>query len=209
MGVLGVLLLDRFGGGVRLRPSTSADGTGNDDILLLKGVPRGSRLSGGNLIGCRFFLLVCGAAGVLSTSTEPDPTVRPRLCLIVPLLLRGVSVFVGSMPRLSICRSSVSSRPGLFVGSEGDGWADDSLRAEVENEKMLCSGSFGDSYAFGMAGTGGTSSSTSPAELWTLRGLGVGSRDPERAGLPRVWSVPVPSLNEFRLEFDDNDIPDA
>jgi hypothetical protein len=36
--------------------------------------------------------------------------------------------------------------------------------------------SFGDSYAFGIAGTGGTSSSSLlPAELWTLLGFGVGN----------------------------------
>lgn len=40
--------------------------------------------------------------------------------------------------------------------------------------------SFGDSYALGMAGTGGTSSSSLfPAELWTFLGLGVGSREDE------------------------------
>lgn len=40
--------------------------------------------------------------------------------------------------------------------------------------------SFGDSNAFGIAGTGGTSSSSSlPAELCTFLGLGVGSLDVE------------------------------
>jgi hypothetical protein len=37
--------------------------------------------------------------------------------------------------------------------------------------------SFGDSYAFGIAGTGGTSNSSSfPAEL-CIRGFGVGNRE--------------------------------
>lgn len=89
MGVLGVLLLARFGGGVVLRSSTSAEDTGKDDILLLKGVPSGSRFNGGSLIGWRFFLLVCGTEGVLSTSADPEPTVIPLLCLIVLLALRG------------------------------------------------------------------------------------------------------------------------
>jgi hypothetical protein len=82
MGVLGVLLTARFGGGVTLRSSTSAEGAGNDDIrFLLKGVPSGSKFNGGSLIGWRFFLVDCGATGVLSGS-DPEPTVRPRLCLI-------------------------------------------------------------------------------------------------------------------------------
>jgi hypothetical protein len=51
MGVLGVLLTVRFGGGVTLRTSTSAEGAGNDEMRLLKGVPRGSRFKGGSLIG--------------------------------------------------------------------------------------------------------------------------------------------------------------
>jgi hypothetical protein len=39
--------------------------------------------------------------------------------------------------------------------------------------------SFGDSYAFGIAGTGGTSSSSSwLAELWRFRAFGAGSREP-------------------------------
>lgn len=59
IGVLGVLLVARFGGGVMLRPSTSAEGAGNEDIRLLKGVPSGNRFNGGSLMGCKFFLLEC------------------------------------------------------------------------------------------------------------------------------------------------------
>jgi len=51
MGVLGVLLTDRLGGGVTLRMSISAEGAGNEEIRLLEGVPRGSRFNGGSLIG--------------------------------------------------------------------------------------------------------------------------------------------------------------
>ena len=59
IGVLGVLLAARFGGGVTFRSSTSAEGAGNDEIRLLKGVPSGSRFKGGSLSGCKFFLLEC------------------------------------------------------------------------------------------------------------------------------------------------------
>lgn len=58
IGVLGVLLVALLGGGVVLRASTSVEGAGNDEILLLNGVPRGSRLRGGSRIGCKFFLLL-------------------------------------------------------------------------------------------------------------------------------------------------------
>lgn len=57
MGVLGVLLADLLGGGVVLRSSVSVEGAGKAEIRLLNGVPRGKRLSGGNRIGCKFFLL--------------------------------------------------------------------------------------------------------------------------------------------------------
>jgi hypothetical protein len=109
MGVLGVLFVARFGGGVVARSSTSADGTGNADILLLNGVPSGSKFKGGSLIGCKFFLLVCGTTGVFSTSAEPEPTVRPRLCRIVLLAFRGGFVLVGSIPSASMSSSSVVS----------------------------------------------------------------------------------------------------
>jgi hypothetical protein len=85
MGVLGVLLAARFGGGVMSRLSTSPEGAGNEEMRLLTGVSRGSRFNGGNLIGCRSFLLECCIVGVLSASAFA-PTVRPRLCLMDPVL---------------------------------------------------------------------------------------------------------------------------
>jgi hypothetical protein len=97
IGVLGVLLTARFGGGVTLRSSTSAEGAGNDEMRLLNGVPRGSKFNGGNLIGCRFFLVECCATGVLSGS-DPEPTVRPRRCLIDPVLLLDKSPLRDSLP---------------------------------------------------------------------------------------------------------------
>jgi hypothetical protein len=114
IGVLGVLL-PRFGGGVvTLRPSPSADGIGNDDILLLNGVPRGNRFRGGSRSGWRFFLLLTGITGVFSTS--PDPTVSPLLCLMLRLPLDeselgvpGVSAFLRSSPEPSRAWNFVSS----------------------------------------------------------------------------------------------------
>lgn len=52
--------------------------------------------------------------------------------------------------------------------------------------------SFGDSYAFGIAGTGGTSSSSLfPAELWMLRGFGVGNLEDEGGSGIRGCNDPV------------------
>lgn len=61
-----------------------------------------------------------------------------------------------------------------------------------------------------MAGTGGTSSPSSPpAELCTFLDLGVGSREPARVGLGRKGSDALLILSEFRLELEDSEMPDA
>jgi len=60
-----------------------------------------------------------------------------------------------------------------------------------------------------MAGTGGTSSSSIPAELCTFRGLGVGKRDDDKIWLFRELAPPFGVLRwtELALEVDDMDIP--
>jgi hypothetical protein len=76
--------------------------------------------------------------------------------------------------------------------------------------KLLRSGSFGDSYALGIAGTGGTSSSSSPpAELCTFRGFGVGRRELDITWLVRVGIPEPPILREFRLELEESEMPEA
>ena len=203
MGVLGVLLRARFGGGVTAPSSSSQDGAGKDDILLLKGVPSGSKLRGGSLIGCRFFLLDCCTGGVLSCS-EPFPTVKPRLCLIDPELL-----FEKPVSTVSFCLGSDFCASGVATGSWGAGWGVLIFDGAVVNVKLPRSGSLGDSYAFGMAGTGGTSSCSPPAELCTFRGFGAGSREPEGAGLTRRGIEDGPTFSEFKLELDESETPEA
>jgi hypothetical protein len=84
------------------------------------------------------------------------------------------------------------------------------LYEDVEKLKLLRSGSFGDSYAFGIAGTGGTSSSSSPpAELCTFLGFGVGRRELDRTGLVRVGMPEPLTFRELRLELDESEIPEA
>jgi hypothetical protein len=208
MGVLGVLLTLRFGGGVTLRSSTSAEGAGNDEMRLLKGVPRGSKFNGGSLIGWRFFLTECGVVGVLSCS-DPEPTVRPRLCLMDPALFFDMSLFKGSLPGVSTCRASLFAWL-IAGGAVGGGGGMLDLNGAVEKWKLLRSGSFGDSYAFGIAGTGGTSSSSSPpAELCTFLGLGVGKRELDNTGFVRMGMEEPPTFKEFRLEFEESEIPEA
>jgi hypothetical protein len=96
-------------------------------------------------------------------------------------------------------------------GAEGGGWGTPDWKDDDENWKLPRSGSCGDSYALGIAGTGGTSSSSSPpAELWTLRGLGAGSREVDRVRFGmRMGIEDPPTLSEFKLEFDDSEMPEA
>lgn len=212
MGVPGVLFTERFGGGVTLRSSISAEGAGKDEMRLLKGVPRGSRFNGGSLIGWRFFLAECCVAGLLSGSAAA-PTVRPRLCLMDPVLFFDRSPVKASLPGVSTCRTSLLT---LLVAGGADGGGADGgggmldLNDAVEKVKLLRSGSFGDSYAFGIAGTGGTSSSSSPpAELCTFRDFGVGRRELDKVGFVRSGIAEPPTFKEFRLEFEESEMPDA
>lgn len=208
MGVLGVLLTARFGGGVTLRFSTSAEGAGNDEIRLLKGVLRGSKFNGGSLIGCKFFFVDGCATGVRSGS-DPEPTVRPRRCLMEPVLPLDISLLMDWLCGVSACGAAlVPLLPAGGADGGGAGMCD--LNDDVEKLKLLRSGSFGDSYAFGIAGTGGTSSGSSPpAELCTFLGFGVGKREPDNTGLARVGMAEPPLVKEFRLEFEESDIPEA
>lgn len=201
MGVLGVLLAARFGGGVRVRLSTSSEGAANEEMRLLTGVSRGSKFNGGSLMGCRSFLLECCIVGVLSGSALA-PTVSPRLCLMEPVLELKCEA---SFPTCS------SFRPPYTLVLAEEGFDADGVLgfAEVENENVWRSGSFGDSKALGMAGTGGTSSVSPPAELCTFRGFAVGSRELWRVGLVRSGIEEPPTFKELMLEVEDKEMPEA
>jgi hypothetical protein len=61
-----------------------------------------------------------------------------------------------------------------------------------------------------MAGTGGTSSASSPpAELCTFRDFGVGNRELDGTGIVRIGMAEPPTFKEFILEFDESEIPEA
>lgn len=60
-----------------------------------------------------------------------------------------------------------------------------------------------------MAGTGGTSSVSPPAELWTLRGFAVGSLELCRVRLVRRGIEEPPTFRELMLEVEDKEMPEA
>jgi hypothetical protein len=62
--------------------------------------------------------------------------------------------------------------------------------------------SFGDSYALGIAGTGGTSSSLLPAALCKLLAFGAGSRDERGGGGTLGCREPVDVRTALKLAFD-------
>ena len=78
------------------------------------------------------------------------------------------------------------------------------LAPAVEKENVWRSGSFGDSKALGIAGTGGTSSPSTPAELWTLRGFAVGNLELCKVGLVRRgMEEPLGGFKELMLDVED------
>jgi len=205
IGVLGVLLAARFGGGVTLRSSGSSEGAGKEDIRLLNGVPSGSRFSGGSLIGCRFFLLDCCTVGVVFSGSGPFPIVKPLLCLMDPELL-----FANPPSRVSFCRGSADCASSVATDSCDAGWEAPAFGGCVGKPKLVRSGSLGDSKAFGIAGTGGTSSCSPPLELCAFRGFGAGNRELDGAGLARRGiEEGGPTFSELRLELEESETPDA
>jgi hypothetical protein len=85
--------------------------------------------------------------GVLSGS-DPEPTVRPRLCRIDPVLcfeksLRRDSLLGSSTSRISLLTLVLETGAGGADAGGGGGMLD--LNDDVENAKLLRSGSFGDS----------------------------------------------------------------
>jgi hypothetical protein len=69
--------------------------------------------------------------------------------------------------------------------------------------------SLGDSYAFGIAGTGGTSSSSSAdAEFWPLLSFGAGRRDMEADCGKRGCREPVDVRTVLKLAFDPIERPE-
>lgn len=130
---------------------------------------RGNKFKGGSRKGCRFFL-TCVALFCWSTS-EFEP--RGTWC-------RGFgsrSDFIGSRAEPLPDKLLVEV---LFILLVSNGRLDFRLLKSAGSAGE----SFGDSYALGIAGTGGTSSSSLlPAELCTLRPFGAGNLDEAGGGI--------------------------
>jgi hypothetical protein len=148
IGVLGVALWFHFGGGVEV-PSSTLRGSCRALTLAIVGVLKGNKLRGGNRNGCKFFLLTLEVSDGLDSPSNLSPTL-PRF------RRSSSSIFKGSRKGVVGNTSAVDELAALLV-SRGK------LDLRTANRGYsICS--LGDSYAFGIAGTGGTSSSVA-AEL--------------------------------------------
>lgn len=173
IGVVGVFAF-LLGGGVRLRSEGPC--SWRAAILVAVEVLSGPRLRGGSRRGWRFFL--CDAAPFFSASAL-EACIDLR-ALGFRLTFAEISVDCGPvrLPVELLWILLASNAKVDFLFSMKDCSANDSL---------------GDSYAFGIAGTGGTSSSSSMVDvLCRLTAFGAGSR--ELGGRPRLirgWIEPV------------------
>jgi len=169
MGVLGVFIVLRAAGGVVV-PSLDSFFELNALIFAAVGVLSGRRFNGGNLRVCKFFLLDL-RCGLALTSGSTDGSVGAGngggladTCEEV-LGARGVSIaFIASASVETTGLAEIAPSKGgrLEDRAEKNGWS--------------CSLP-GDSYALGIAGTGGTSSSKVVFPDVSNLGFGVGSRE--------------------------------
>jgi hypothetical protein len=173
IGLLGVFVLTRRGGGVML-PLRLKESCPSVVTFAAVDVLNGSKFNGGNRKGFRFFFFVVliGVVWFWSASDED----------VADTNWRGL----GS-------RSFFGGSRNEIIETLPDKLADEVLLILLVSKfifdaRLLKKGgsigvSFGDSYALGMAGTGGTSSSSLfPAELLRLLGFGVGRREEEVCG---------------------------
>ena len=148
IGVLGVALWLHFGGGVEV-PSSTSRGSCRALTLAIVGVLKGNKLRGGNRNGCRFFLLTLEIRVGLDSPSDLSPTLlrfRRSSSSIFKVSRKGV---LGNTSAVDELAALLVSRGKLDLRTANGGCS-------------ICS--LGDSYAFGIAGTGGTSSSVA-AEL--------------------------------------------
>lgn len=118
------------------------------------GVLKGSRFRGGSLNGCRFFLLL-GTAAAFGWGAMGNF----RLAVDSGAASCADATGMSFVEELLILLASYAK-----------------LGFRLENG-VSAGDSLGDSYAFGIAGTGGTSSRSCSAELCTFLVLGVGNLD--------------------------------
>ncbi len=160
MGVVGVFAICLAGGGERFLSDRPC--SWRAAILAAVGVLSGPRVMGGSLNGCNVFF-DCGATGFVPMSTLEG------LADLRWLGLRCILTGGGSF-------STPVTLPVELL------WMLLASNARVDlllsKNPASASVSLGDSYALGIAGTGGTSPVSSRlAELWRVKAFGAGSRE--------------------------------
>ena len=137
----------------------------------------GRRFRGGRRNGCKVLRPSC-APDALSSELSPGLVFVPLVCFCSRSGL-GVSL----SEELFDAAEAYSSVDELFTLSASDGCRDD-----FRGAKNGDSGSpLGDSYAFGMAGTGGTPSSLAALAALSERLLEVGNLDTDAVCCNLVW----------------------
>lgn len=132
--------------------------------MLAVGVLSGSKFIGGSLNGCRFFLFWFTGVVLFWSASEVEANAA---CFRV---FGGLSFLTGSRTDVLPDKLFVDI---LLILLASKGKLDLRLKNGVSEGE-----SFGDSYALGIAGTGGTSSSSLlPAELCKFRVFKVGNRE--------------------------------
>lgn len=187
IGVLGVLVLTRRGGGVTC-PSEN-EGSCKAAILVVVGVLKGSRFRGGSRSGCKFFFFAVIALFCWSRSELEVTEPYWRFC--------GSRSFLTGSRTEALPDKLVVEELFILLASNGI------LDFRLLRKGGSAGDSLGDSYALGIAGTGGTSSSSLfPAELCTLLDLGVGNLDDVAGSVTLDCRAPVDvrALLQFVLD---------
>ena len=196
IGVLGVFATFLWAGGVTTPASAPFERCGNAAIFAAVGVLNGTRFNGGKRPLGACCLLLLGAAEVLL-----DSGATPK-----------VSLRLGRSSQKSN-EKSLKKLVEPVLGCDAGTSCVLSLGAftvhPMSEKKGLSTASLGDSYAFGIAGTGGTTSCSSAGfEMWILRGLGLVARL-LGAALTGVCCIePLKGLNELWLEREETERPE-
>lgn len=163
IGVLGVFVFGCLGGGVSV-PWTVSWLPSNARILAAVGVLKGRRLSGGNRNGWRFFFATFAPPFCFDSWSGTSEDLRDDEMLSVGVF-KDCEPDTESVVGLSNAAAAAAVSNGMRLDdlAEKNGWS-----------TSLC----GDSYALGIAGTGGTSSSNAYC-VPSPRALGVDNLDDE------------------------------
>jgi hypothetical protein len=160
--------------------------------LAAVGVLSGPKVMGGSRNGWRFFLF-CAPAGFFSASPRDAWPVLRLLGRRWTLAGAGSLTCITDVLAVELLWTLLASKARFdFRFSKKDNSAGDSL---------------GDSYTLGMAGTGGTSSSSSAVvELRRFRDLGAGNLEPPDA--LRGWIEPVDVRTVLKLVVEPTESPE-